>query len=312
MDIHQVALIGAGAVGSYFIWGLSESMGSAFFLVAEGKRAERLRKRGVNINGKVYFPEVRTPEEAAGADLLLIATKYSGLREILPAVKTIVRENTIVMSLLNGVDSEEIVSEAVGRKPIVNSFMIISSQRENGETWFDPDTTWGLQYGEADSPEMTERCSAIDAFFRNTPLHAHFHGDILKQEWEKYLRNLCYNIPQAITGTGVGSISDSPYLLDYSRKIEAEVRAVASACGVPLEPLDRTVVRSRKAARYSTLQDLDAKRHTEVDMFCGVLMKKAAEHGIPVPYTAGAYDLIRTLEEKNDGKFDYDPKEMAT
>jgi 2-dehydropantoate 2-reductase len=311
MKIERVALIGAGAIGGYFIWGLSERMGDHFLVVAEGERAERLRKNGVKINGKIYPLHVCAPEEAAGADLLLIATKYSGLRTVLPMVKKIVRENTIVMSLLNGVDSEEIVAEAIGKEPIVNSYMIISSQRADGEIRFNPDVTRGLQYGEIDTPEMTGRCRSIDAFFRDSPCHATFHPDILKMEWAKFMRNLSFNLPQAITGTGVGSIYDSKYLGAYSAKIEQEVMRTAAACGVTLDPLARTTYGSKKAARYSTLQDLDAKRHTEVDMFCGVLMKKAAEHGLEVPFTESAYYLIKTLEEKNEGKFDYDPNEPA-
>ena len=60
------------------------------------------------------------------------------------------------------------------------------------------------------------------------------------------------------------------------------------------------------SARYSTLQDLDAGRHTEIDMFSGALMRMGRELGIPVPYNEFTYHMIKALEEKNDGKFDYD------
>ena len=57
--------------------------------------------------------------------------------------------------------------------------------------------------------------------------------------------------------------------------------------------------------RYSTLQDLDAGRHTEIDMFSGALMRMGKELGIPTPYNEYTYHIIKGLEEKNDGKFDY-------
>ncbi len=113
------------------------------------------------------------------------------------------------------------------------------------------------------------------------------------------------NLPQAILGVGIGAYEDSDYLLTYSRKLEDEVRTVAAAYGYPLEQLKRPHMGYRKVSRYSTLQDLDAGHHTEIDMFCGVLMQKAAAKHIAVPYAEGAYYLIKTLEEKNDGKFDY-------
>lgn len=66
-----------------------------------------------------------------------------------------------------------------------------------------------------------------------------------------------------------------------------------------------TAGRVSPQARFSTLQDLDAKRHTEVDMFSGVLLRLGKQFGIPTPYNALALDIIKALEEKNDGRFDY-------
>lgn len=61
-------------------------------------------------------------------------------------------------------------------------------------------------------------------------------------------------------------------------------------------------------ARYSTLQDLDAGRHTEIDMFSGALIRMGKESGIPTPYNEYTYHMIKALEEKNDGLFDYEGK----
>ena len=49
----------------------------------------------------------------------------------------------------------------------------------------------------------------------------------------------------------------------------------------------------------------DAKRHTEVDIFAGEMIRMGKEYGIPVPYCEYTYHMIKALEEKNDGKFDY-------
>ena len=73
-----------------------------------------------------------------------------------------------------------------------------------------------------------------------------------------------------------------------------------------LQPLQLKYQGYQKSARYSTLQDLDAKRHTEIDMFLGVLIEKAQSHGIEVPASRLIFHEIKALEEKNDGKFDYD------
>ena len=108
--IKSVALLGAGAVGSYVIYGFSGCPDLRFSLVAEGARAERLRKDGCLINGDVYHPEVLSPAEAHGVDLLIVALKYGALKEALPEIQAVVGEHTTVMSLMNGVDSEDIIA----------------------------------------------------------------------------------------------------------------------------------------------------------------------------------------------------------
>ena len=90
MKIKTVALLGAGAVGAYFIYGMSEKMGENFCVVAEGERKARLEKNGIDINGKNYVLNVKTPKEAAGVDLLLVATKYDGLIDIMMLVKCMI------------------------------------------------------------------------------------------------------------------------------------------------------------------------------------------------------------------------------
>lgn len=176
MKIKTVAILGAGAIGAYFIWGMSEKLGENLWVVADGERRERLLRDGIRINGKRYELHVRTP--------------------------------------------------------------------------------------------------------------------------------------QAIIGCGVGAYRDSEYMKLISRRLREEVTAVAAAKGIEISSRGQTAVSSRfadsKRARYSTLQDLDNKRHTEVDMFAGAMVRMGKELGIPTPYCEYTYCAIKALEEKNDGKFDYE------
>lgn len=78
MKVQSVAVLGAGAVGSYVIWGLSEKNDIKLGVIAEGERAGRLKK-GCRINDVTYHPEVWTPQEAHGVDLLIVCLKYDAL-----------------------------------------------------------------------------------------------------------------------------------------------------------------------------------------------------------------------------------------
>ena len=76
MKIKKVAVLGAGAVGSYVIWGLSSRNDIELGVIAEGERAERLKQNGCTINGKIYHPEVWNSGETDAVDLLIVALKY--------------------------------------------------------------------------------------------------------------------------------------------------------------------------------------------------------------------------------------------
>ena len=101
MEIKTVALIGAGAVGCYFVAGLKEKSGENLWVIAEGERKERLEREGLWINGQQFFPCVKAPEEAVGADLILVSVKYGGLEKILPWIETMTDSHTVKRSSEN-------------------------------------------------------------------------------------------------------------------------------------------------------------------------------------------------------------------
>ncbi len=309
MKINKVALLGAGAVGSYVIWGLSGKQDIQFGLVASGERNTRLKEQGCSINGEIYRPAVWTPEEAKDADLLIVALKYGALRGALDDMETIVGENTIVMSLMNGVDSEEIIGERIGRERVLDSLIKVASQRKNGSVCFDPETTVGIYFGERSEPKDSARVKAVDALFRGSGLHWSVREHILEDIWAKFRLNVCNNLPQAILGAGVGCYEDSVHMAAIQEGLRKELMAIAAARGIDFSVVDEAAGKgsaARMAAKYSTLQDLDAGRHTEIDMFSGALIRMGGELGIPTPYNEYTYHMIKALEEKNDGLFDYE------
>ena len=308
MKIQKVALLGAGAVGSYIIWGLAHCPEVQFGVVAEGPRAERLKQQGCRINGTVYHPAVWTPQEARGADLLIVALKYGALPGALESIRTITAENTTVMSLMNGVDSEEKIATVIDASHLLYSLIKIASHRKSDGCVFDPETTIGIIYGELAAPYQSERVQAVAALFEAAKIRARVTDCIREEIWSKFRLNVCNNLPQAILGSGVGCYEDSAHMKAISSGLRAELEAIAAAKGIDLSkvaPSSSYGSLVPPTARYSTLQDLDAGRHTEIDMFSGALIRMGQELGIPTPYNEYTYHMIKALEEKNDGLFDY-------
>ena len=114
-----IGILGAGAVGSYLVMGLSEKYKENLWIIADGERKKRLEKNGLNINDKHYILNVKTPGEAHGVDFLFVCLKYTQLRSSLPDIEAIADKHTTVISLLNGVDSEEIIGQRIGMEHMI-------------------------------------------------------------------------------------------------------------------------------------------------------------------------------------------------
>ena len=109
-------------------------------------------------------------------------------------------------------------------------------------------------------------------------------------------------------GVGVGAYGDSEHVAAIREGLVKELDAIAKAKGIDISLADPSSTRGSKVlkrARYSTLQDIDAKRHTEIDMFSGAIVRMGKELGIATPYNELTFHMIKALEEKNDGMFDY-------
>lgn len=318
MKIQSVAILGAGAVGCYVLWGLADKAAANSLqlgVVAESSRAERLRQNGCTINGQVYHPQVWTPQQAHGVDLLIVALKYGALPGALDSIRTIVSERTVVMSLMNGVDSEELIAAQVGAAHVLSALIKVASHRTEDGVRFDPETTIGIIYGELTAPFDSDRVQAVRALFAETGIHFRVTEHIREEIWSKFRLNVCNNLPQAILGAGVGCYSDSAHIKAISDGLRRELEAIATAKGIDLSKAAAAPTYGSTVpptARYSTLQDLDAGRHTEIDMFSGALMRMGRELGIPTPYNEYTYHMIKALEEKNDGLFDYTATDAVT
>lgn len=240
-----------------------------------------------------------TPKEAHGVDLLIVCLKYNALSDALEDIQQIVDEHTLVMSLMNGVDSEQIIGNQFGMQHMVYSLIKVASHKEGLGYVFDPETTIGI---------VLEENKEIDKLLSQSNLHYRTTSYIQEEIWSKFRLNVTKNLPQAILGAGVGCYSDSDHVKAIQSGLKDELEAIANAKGIDMSKADPSATRGSavpKTARYSTLQDLDAKRHTEIDMFSGAIMKMGKELNIPTPYNEFVYHIIKAMEEKNDGLFDY-------
>lgn len=192
-EIKSAAVLGAGAVGSYVIWGLSQKENIRLGVIADGERAERLKINGCRIDQKIYRPEVWNAQEA------------------------------------HGVDSEERIGEKIGASHVLPALIKVASRRTADGCQFDPETTIGIVFGEPAEPFESERVQVVKDLFADTGIHFRVTEHIQEEIWSKFRLNVCNNLPQAILGAGVGCYQDSIHMQAIRDGLRAELEAIAAA-----------------------------------------------------------------------------------
>lgn len=312
MEVKYAALIGLGAMGSFFAPRMEAYLGrDNFQIVASGARKERLESRGVTINGVNHRFSIRTPEEKGpAADLIIMAMKDMGLSQAIQDIRNLVGENTQILCVMNGIESEEKVAEAYGWEHVLYSFMRMSIVMKDGVANFDP--YWGtVHFGEAKNETLTPRVTAIKGFFDACDIPYVIDEDMKRGIWFKYMCNVGENMTCALLGIPFGAFRTSDSANEIRRGAMREVMAIANRLGVDLnesdmEQQETALQRIPFQNKPSTLQDLEGKKKTEVELFAGTVVRLGKELGIPTPLSFMFYHGIRVQEEKNAGEFDHD------
>ena len=309
-EIKTVALIGLGGIGGYLASNLQRVIGKENLrIIAGGARKERIEKNGLIVNGEPMLFHVVAPEEETGyADLVIIITKSLSLREAVLQVKNQVGPNTIIMSPLNGIESEDIVAETYGYERILYSLARVSVTVTNqNELHFNPSFAH-MEFGEKINEIDSERIVAVKTLFENAGIKSIIQKDMIFALWHKFMCNVAENQIAAILGIPFGAWHCDEHANHLREMAMREVIAIANKKGIPLGEQDMVEQGERlkkinKDGRPSTLQDIEAGRKTEVDMFAGTVMRLGKEVGVATPVNEFMYHAIKVLEDKNDGIF---------
>lgn len=135
LPIRRVAILGAGAMGAYFASRFFATPGFTTALIADGKRAEKLRHDGLLVNDNLLMIPVAIPEETHEPfDLIIVALKHHQLAPALTSLYPMVGENTLFMSVMNGLESEAIIAAQYGWDKILYAISVgIDAVREGNQ-----------------------------------------------------------------------------------------------------------------------------------------------------------------------------------
>lgn len=308
-EIKSAAVIGLGAIGSFFAPRMEAYLGKDnFSVIAEGERKERLEKNGVTINGINNHFAIRNPEDKGGSvDLIIMAMKDTGLEQAIKDIYNLVGEETQILCVINGVESEHKVAAVYGWKHVLYSYMRVSIMMKDGVADFNPNGG-RVHFGESLNSEYSERVNIIRSFFEKCGIPYKIDADMKKGLWFKYMCNIGENMTCALLGIPFGAFRLSEDANLIRRGAMREVAQIAQKMGIDIgekeiEYQESTVKQIPFQNKPSTLQDLEGHKKTEVDMFAGTVIRLGEELNVPTPINWMFYHGIRVHEEKNDGLF---------
>lgn len=300
--INRVYISGLGAVGCVYASIIRDKGGASLAVIADKERIGRYRKEKVTINGKVYDFSYITPDNTAEpADLILIAVKQNNLNESIAAIKNFVGADTVILSLLNGISSEDIISRVYGKDRMLRAFVVATdSVREGTNVMFK--NSGRIVFGSEEGSLKNEKVAAVKEFFDRTGIACSVPEDIVREQWWKFMMNVGINQVSAVLRAPYGVFHNIKEAQELLRMASMEVIPVAEKKGIRLtsDDIDRHLEIFKTLARdgkTSMLQDVEAGRKTEVEIFSGTVIEMGREYGIATPVNDALFRMIRTIEQ---------------
>ena len=302
--IERVCVVGAGVIGSLFAGHLAH-VADVSVLTRRREHADALNARGLRVSGRseltARVTATNDPAELADFDVGIVATKATGLEEAAASLEGCSPGATIVTTL-NGLGAEEVV-RAHGEWPIVSGVTFMSGTKHSDthveyvldtETWLGP-------YEET----PFERVEEIADLIRRAGLQVEALPDLRPAQWSKLIFNATVNAVAALTGLPHDAhFAAEEETTDLGRLVHDlvdEGKAVAAAAGIELhdDPWEMNVhATQRGSAHYpSMLEDVEARRPTEIDLITGALVREAERHGVAAPLHTALYRLVKAKEE---------------
>jgi 2-dehydropantoate 2-reductase len=283
-----VAILGAGGLGAAYGSRFHEANGVQTFLVASGVRAARLRQDGLVINGRPTHIPVATPEEAnAAADLIIVALKHHHLAEALPLLRPFVGEDTIILSVLNGLDSETVIGDLYGMDKLLYTIALgIDAVREGNV--IDYSAQGKLFFGEPRNELISPRVRRVQEALSRAGIPYETPVDMVRTMWRKFMINVGINQASAVLRAPYGLFQTNAEAQALMESLMHEVVLLAQAQAIDLSEQDVAdwyafLNSLSPAGKTSMLQDVEAGRQTEGVIFGGKVIELGRELGIPTP-----------------------------
>ena len=302
--MKQILIVGAGSVGGFFGARLAQHNPDVSFLLRPNTLAA-VKQNGLTIRSAEGTLTVK-PQAASDArqlprpDLIVLGVKAYDLEEVLSQIEPVLTEKTVILTLQNGIDTEDRLLARIKRDCVVGGVAYIYSRIA------EPGVIEHYKKGTVAIGELmgyeSERLLAIRDLFTSAGIQCHLSKDIRRSKWEKMCWNCVFNPITVLIDDRVAKALDHSEMMGVIRQIVGEVAAIAATLKVPLPPdMAERVVKASQEIRdihTSMYDDWKAGRPTEIDYLNGYIVEQGRKLGIPTPVNEALTAMIKTITEK--------------
>ena len=304
-DWPRVAVLGAGAVGSFF-GALLARAGAQVTLIGRPQHVEAINRHGLFIDGMnlqqpIPISASTQVADAASAQLVLFCVKTLDTETAARVLAPHLAPGAIVVSCQNGVDNCERIRAATGIKAIAAAVYVAVSISAPGRVKHSGrgELVIGNLPGQARSQDELERLAAV---LRRAEIGCTVSANLEGELWMKLILNCAYNAISALGRSTYATMTANPLVRETMGRVADEVVAIAAAAGVRLpagDPIEETLrlADSMPGQISSTAHDLARGRPTEIDSLNGYIVRRGHELGVPVPVNQTIYALVKLREE---------------
>lgn len=234
----------------------------------------------------------------------MFCTKYNQLDQAIEDICSFVDDGTRIIPFLNGISAEEKLAQVYGKEKIIYGFTRIAAMNENGHIHYKDQGCY--YFGHPQNPTASEDVQEIHDMFTKAGIRHKIPEDMLAEKWFKFMCNVGENQVSAILDIPFGAWNASDHANFLREKAGNEVYLIAKAKGINIkqEWIDRQQAILNTIPYHnncSMVQDMHAKRQTEVDMFALEVIKMGKKYHIATPVNEILYHMVKVLEEKNNG-----------
>ena len=310
MDTMKIAIIGAGGVGGYFGAKLAQA-GYDVTFVARGAHLKAMRNKGLHIKsiqGDFRLETVQATDNITDLDkpdIILIGVKSWYIKEIRKDISKILKKDSMIIPLQNGVFIADELSEKIDRSNILGGLCRIISEIESPGVIRHSGVTPILVFGELDNAK-TDRVFRVQEIFDTAGIASEIAEDIEADLWKKFI-TICLSGLLVVSNSTYGELRELRGTRQLMVDLLTEIFLLSQKMGVNIEAdfVDKTVAfvdTYPYDATSSLTRDVWDKKPSEIEYQNGTVVRLGRKYGIATPVNAFVYHCILPSELRARGK----------